>query len=187
MAGLLSPMLKRKRFAMVAPYIQGDVLDVGCGPTTTLACGGGRITSYTGIEQHVSRIAQLSRDFPEHTFLKKDLDEDALDLPQQFDTILLVAVIEHIYNQKHLMRELVSVLKPSGRIVITTPTPFGNDIVHRWGAAIGLFSTSARDDHIVVYNRKRFEILARDHGLAIERYRRFQFGCNQLVVLRKQA
>lgn len=185
MAGLLSPMLKRQRFAMVAPYVRGDVLDVGCGPSAMLTLGGGAITSYTGVEQNTGRVQKLRRDFPQYTFLERDLDDQPLGLDRQFDTILLVAVIEHIYNQKHLMRELVGVLKPEGRIVITTPTPFGNDVVHRLGATLGLFAKSARDDHIVIYNRKRFEIVAQDFQLSIERYQRFQFGCNQLVVFRR--
>lgn len=169
---------------MVMPYIKGDVLDVGCGPTTTLRTGGEAIRSYTGIEYHAGRIAQLEQDFPQHTFLRRDLDSDAIGIERQFDAILLVAVIEHIYNQKHLMQQLGPLLKPEGRIVITTPTPFGNDVVHRIGAMIGLFSKCAMEDHVVIYNKKRFEILARDLGLEIETYRRFQFGCNQLVVLR---
>lgn len=185
MAGLLSPMLKRKRLAMVAPYLRGDVLDVGCGPTTTLALAKPEVRSYTGIEQFQARVEQLRRQFPEHQFVARDLDEDRLGLGRQFDVVLLVAVIEHIYNQKHLMKELFAALRPGGRIVLTTPTPFGNDIVHRFGAGIGLFSKSARDDHIVVYNRKRFDIVARDFGMEIERYARFQCGCNQLAVFRK--
>ena len=55
--------------------------------------------------------------------------------------------------------------------------------MHRTGARLGLFSKVAADDHIVIYNKKRFQILASDFGLSIERYERFQFGCNQLVIL----
>ena len=57
--------------------------------------------------------------------------------------------------------------------------------MHRAGARLGLFSKAAMDGHIVIYNRKRFAILAKEFGVEIERYKRFQFGCNQLVVLKK--
>ncbi len=70
------------------------------------------------------------------------------------------------------------------RLLVTTPTPFGNDIVHRLGAAIGLFAKAAADDHIVIYNRQRFEILAKEFDLKLERYESFGFGCNQLAILR---
>jgi len=55
--------------------------------------------------------------------------------------------------------------------------------LHRLGAAIGLFAKSAVDDHIVIYNRHRFTILADEVGFEVERYESFQFGCNQFVVL----
>ena len=76
-------------------------------------------------------------------------------------------------------------MKPGGRLVITTPTNFGNDVVHRAGSLIGLFSKVARDDHISIFNRKRFEVFANECGLEVELYRFFQFGCNQLVILQK--
>jgi len=183
--GLLTNRLKRRRFRMVAPYIRGDVLDVGCGPAEALTGSADKITSYVGIEFSQNRVNRNAKQFPQYTFLRKDLDEDALDLGRSFDVILLIAVIEHIYNQKHLMKQLVALLKPAGRIIITTPTPFGNDIVHRWGAGLGLFSKEAADDHVVIYNRRRLEKLARDFGLRLHTYRRFQWGCNQLAVLER--
>lgn len=182
--GLLTARIKCNRMRMAAPYMQGDVLDIGCGGAEALAYGGPGMSSYTGIDIPEGHVARLGRDFPDHSFFCRNLDEDRFDLPRQYDAALLLAVIEHVYNQKHLIQEILRALKPGGRIVITTPTPFGNDVVHRWGVPLGLFCRTAYDDHIVIYNRKRFTILARDFGLNIERYQRFQFGCNQLAVLR---
>ena len=182
--GLLTERIKRQRMLMAAPYLQGDVLDIGCGAAEALDYAGPAMTSYTGIDVPEGHVARLGRDFPRHDFVCRNLDEDRFDLPRRYDVALLLAVIEHIYNQKHLMKEILGALKPGGRIVITTPTPFGNDVVHRWGAPLGLFCQSAFDDHIVIYNRKRFAILARDFSLELERYQHFQFGCNQLAVLR---
>lgn len=58
-------------------------------------------------------------------------------------------------------------------------------MVHRIGARLGLFAASAMNDHVVVDNRHRFEILVRDMELEIAHYDRFQFGCNQFVVLQR--
>lgn len=183
--GLLSNVIKRQRMRMVAPYVHGDVLDVGCGPALVLEACRDRVASYTGIEHTDARVAALRRRFPDHTFLRSDLDADTLAPGRQFDVILLVAVIEHVYNQKHLLQQLVPLLTPEGRLVITTPTPFGNDVVHRIGAALGLFSKDAAHDHVVIYNKRRLVLLAREFGLVVEHYRRFQCGCNQLAVLRR--
>lgn len=74
-----------------------------------------------------------------------------------------------------------------GKIIITTPTPFGNDWVLKYGSALGLFSSQAgHGDHIVVYNKDRFRVLANELGLKIEKYKTFELRCNQLVVLSKK-
>lgn len=185
--GLLSNFIKRQRIAMAAPYVQGDVLELGCGPAVALDLWRDRIASYTGVDYRKDLVAANQRRYPQHTFHARDLDDEPLDLHAQFDTVLMLALVEHVYNQKHLMRQVAMHLKPTGRVVITTPTPFGNDLVHHIGARLGLFSQGAADDHVVIYNRRRFQILAKDIGLDIERYTTFQLGCNQLVILRKIA
>ena len=73
---------------------------------------------------------------------RRNLGKDPLDLDRKFDVVLMVALIEQIIDH----------LKPGGKIVITTPTMFGNDIVHRIGAKFGLFSKSAVDDYVVTIN-----------------------------------
>ena len=180
---LLSKMLADWRHSMIAPYIKGDVLDIACGDSIVLQKFAEHIDSYCGVEFHLKGFEKLSEDFPEVLFLKKDLDKELLNIETRFDVILMIAIIEHIWNQKFLFDQLVSLLKPDGKIVITTPTPFGNDVVHTAGAKVGFFAKSAVNDHIVIYNRKRFEILAHEFGLTILKYKRFQLYSNQLVVL----
>jgi SAM-dependent methyltransferase len=181
---LLSAWLRKKRFSRVRPYITGDVLDLGCGPAEIVRGGLSLpIDRYFGVDCCAEIVERNRSDLPQHQFAVRDMDEGRLDFDARFDSILMVALVEHIYNQKHLFKEARSLLKPHGRIIITTPTPLGNDLVHRVGASIGLFAKSAADDHIVIYNRKRFVTLTRDLDLRIEAYRTFQLGCNQLVVL----
>ncbi len=181
----LSRMLAHWRHEMIRPYIHGDVLDLGCGNPVILEKFADSMDSYCGVEQSAKWVESISARFPNARMYQRDLDRDALDLGRRFDVVLMIALIEHIWNQRFLFEGVIDCLKPGGRIVITTPTPFGNDIVHRLGAKLGLFARSAVDDHIVIYNRLRFDNLAREFGLKLENYRRFQFFCNQLGVLRK--
>lgn len=184
---ILSPFLRELRLRAAGDYVHGDVLDLGCGTAEILERYRGQLASYTGTERSQRHVDALRVLYPDQTFTRCDLDEDPLWVEgRQFDVILALAVIEHIYNQKHFMKEIIKVLKPEGRLVMTTPTPFGNDIVHRFGAWLGLFSREAAQDHVTVFNRRRFAILAREFGLEIEHYKRFEFGCNQLVVMRRR-
>jgi hypothetical protein len=102
-----------------------------------------------------------------------------------FALFLRCAVIEHIFNLKHLGHGLALALRPGGRVILTTPTPFGNDVVHNLGAKLGLFSQVAVDDHIVIFNRKRLQIFAGEAGLVLAAHKLFQLGCNQFAILEK--
>ena len=183
---LLTNYLIRARMDRIAPHVRGEVLDLGCGGAEVLDCFGDRITSYCGVEHSRDAVDKLRLVHPAATFVARNLDEDELDLGRKFDVVLMVALIEHLFNQKHVMDQVAGALKPTGTVVITTPTPFGNDIVHRLGAACGLFAKAAVDDHIVIYNKLRMKLLAKETGLRLTSYRTFQLGCNQFATLSGQ-
>ena len=179
---LFSNYMTRIRLNKALPYVKGSVLDLGCGDARVLEYLANKIELYYGIEHTQQWIDKLKKRYPKNNFLCLDLDEDGLDIDTKFDTVLLLAIIEHIYNQKHLAKEILKKLKPDGKIIITTPTPFG-DWIHRMGSKFGLFAKSADDHHPVIYNKHRFGVLAKHFNLKIEKYKLFEFGCNQLVIL----
>jgi 2-polyprenyl-3-methyl-5-hydroxy-6-metoxy-1,4-benzoquinol methylase len=180
---LLTKHLIRARMQRIAPYVAGDVLDLGCGGAEVLKHFGHKIDTYCGIEYSESAVDALRAAYPQASFLARNLDRDELALGKQYDCVLMVALIEHLFNQQHVMSQVAAALKPNGKVVLTTPTPFGNDVVHRLGARLGLFSKAAVDDHIVIYNQHRLKLMARETGLRLSAYRRFQLGCNQFAVL----
>ena len=170
----LTVFVAGQRYAQVASYIHGDVLDLGCGYARVLRDPNAQIASYTGVDLARERIDWLKENYPGATFLYRDIDNEPLEIEQKFDCVLMVAIIEHLFNQKFVMENVAKVLKPGGIVVVTTPTPFGNDIVHRLGASFGLFSQEAADEHIVIYNRHRFEILANKIGFNLVHHHYFQ-------------
>lgn len=182
---LLSKFIAKQRYTKIAPYIKGDVLDLGCGNAQVLGSYGLKISSYCGIERSAQQIEKLKQKYPGASFFQRDLDCDRFEINRKFDCVLMIALIEHLFNQKIIMDEIVQVLRPGGIVIITTPTPFGNDVVHRLGSAIGLFAKSAVDDHIVIYNRHRFKILANEIGLKLKHHKYFQVYCNQMAILEK--
>lgn len=171
------------RYAMVRPYVRGEVCELGCDVARVLREDRGQLSGYCGLDVRADVVGKLSVEFPKARFLVRDFDRDRLDAGGPFDTILMVAVLEHLWNVRFVFEQIVASLKPGGLVVITTPTPFGNDVVYRYGTRIGLFEESAIDGHVTVLNRHRFGIIAREFGLSIKRYAHFQLFCNQLVVL----
>lgn len=180
---LLTKLIANQRYVKIASHIKGDVLDLGCGGAQVLENYSSRISSYYGIERSVQQVKKLKQKHPGAFFVQRDLDCDRFEINKKFDCVLMIALIEHLFNQKFVMDEIVQVLKPGGIVVITTPTPIGNDVVHRLGAAFGLFAKAAVDDHIVIYNRHRFKILSNEIGLKLKYHRYFQIYCNQIAIL----
>lgn len=175
-SGLLSPWLRKKRIKKCVSIIQGKVLDYGCG---------------TG------SLAEICR---HEAYLGFDIDKEALEVAgtrhqrfhftseipenEHFDTIVSLAVIEHIADQVALLSKFKRMLAPDGRIVLTTPHPSG-ERMHTLGSKIGLFSAHASREHERLIDLECMEELATRVGLFIEIYERFLFGVNQMFVLKK--
>ncbi|MFH1091929.1 MAG: methyltransferase type 11, partial [Pseudomonadota bacterium] len=81
---------------------------------------------------------------------------------------------------------LYSNLSPGGRIIITTPHPFGGFVLDL-GARLRLFSRQAQDEHERLYDREAIEKLAGGTNLVLEIYKRFLFGFNQLFILARRS
>ena len=58
---------------------------------------------------------------------------------------------------------------------------------HDLGAAIGVFSRDASEEHEKLLGRRDLEMVARSAGLLQVKYRRFLGGANQLVVWQRDA
>jgi len=174
--GLLSPFLRARRMAAARRYLIGRVLDVGCGSGAMAAFVPPE--RYIGVEQDEQSLSLARARFPKHRFQAAlPSDESA------FDTVASLAVIEHVQDPARFLRELADRLKKSShsKIICTTPHPSA-DWMHSVGAAVGLFSRHANDEHEELLDRRRLEDVARQVGLRLCEYRRFLLGVNQLAV-----
>jgi 2-polyprenyl-3-methyl-5-hydroxy-6-metoxy-1,4-benzoquinol methylase len=183
MASLLTPFLLRQRLAAVKPYLRGAVLDLGCGGGELVACLRPDQT-YTGVDWRAETVRQLQARYPAHMFHRRDFDTEPLALAERFDTVVLLAVIEHLRQPEHLFGQLAQVMTADGRAVMTSPSGWGNGL-HAVGARLGLFSRAAADEHHIIFSRERLSRMVEPHGLALAGYRRFLLGGNQLFVCRR--
>ena len=175
--GLLSRYFQDLRNRESVKFLHGKrVLDVGCnnGYLRTLLS---KEIEYVGIDIH--RLPGI--DF---TFYERSVHDDLSDLGK-FDTIFMLATIEHLENYHATIAHLVSSLSEGGRIILTTPTPFG-DSMHHWGAKIGLTSMMAADDHEKIFNLQELRQLLTESGLEVVAAHHFFLGMNQLVVGQKK-
>ena len=181
---LLTNYLRRRRYAIVEPFLRGEVLDIGCGNAAT-ALPLGSVQHYVGIDYHPILVARQREQFPQHEFHVCDVDREPLPIDgQHFDTVLMIAIIEHLAHPGRLLGQVAGHLRPGGRLVITTPTPWGERL-HRLGARVGLFHPHAAAEHKHAYNRRQLEALLAAHGFQAVLYQTFELGGNQLVVGRR--
>ncbi len=178
--GMLSPFLRRHRVNAVKRYLKGNILDVGCG--TGILAGEVSPDHYLGVERDPFSIEIAISKFNEHKFQTIWPDDK-----QKFDTVVALAVIEHVKCPKQFLGELAEQLKPdeSARVVITTPSP-SMDWIHDLGASVGLFSKHANQEHEKLLDRGTLESAGEKVGLHLRMYRRFLFGANQIAVFERK-
>jgi 2-polyprenyl-3-methyl-5-hydroxy-6-metoxy-1,4-benzoquinol methylase len=177
--GLLSSWLRKKRFEAVRPCLQGKILDVGCGVGALSELVSQDLYFGVDIDEESLKTARIK--YPQYRFEKKYPEN------LQFDTAVLVAIIEHIKTKHSFLERLVSMLAPNGRIVMTTPHP-STEKVYSLGAKIGLFSSAANQEHdqLLDYNSIEKILSQTQTSLFISEYRRFLFGANQLFILMRK-
>jgi SAM-dependent methyltransferase len=97
-----------------ANEIKGRILDVGCGekPYSNLFAA----TEYIGID--------IEHSGHDHKHSNIDIFYNGIQIPfedNSFDSIVCFEVLEHVFEPEKIILEMYRVLKPGGKIMITTP------------------------------------------------------------------
>lgn len=175
--GVLSGYLRRKRFEMVKPFLTKKILDIGCG--SGMLAGLISCENYLGLEVDDEVLDCAKNNFPNHNFVST-LD----NCDEKFDTIVMLAVIEHVNKPENFLKDISNYLNasnPEARIVLTTPHPY-SEWIHDLGSSIGLFSAHANEEHETLLNRKALEKIGTMSNLKLTTYKRFLFGVNQMAI-----
>lgn len=173
-AGLLTGFLAAQRYKVARPHLRGKVLDFGCANgLLTQWC---KPDAYLGVDIDAASIDIARRERPGFRF------ETELPAGEQFDTIVALALIEHVKDPSGLLATLRPLLSSAGAMVITTPHP-RMEWAHTVGAKVHLFSHEAHEEHEDLINLELMKKVAADAGLAVTHYQRFLFGANQLFLI----
>ena len=126
MNGMLLEHIARYYFAI--PYIKGRVLDIACG--TGYGCHmvakdrKREVHEIIGVDVDQETILYANREYNHQKVTY--IQGDALDpeLPKKlglFDTILSFETIEHVQDDQLFMDNLYRMLKPGGRLILSSP------------------------------------------------------------------
>lgn len=124
------------RYRFAEPFVRGAAaLDAGCGcgyGTHHLATSGAM--RVTGIDVAAEAIDYARQHYSAANLDYRTMDATALDFPAEtFDAVVCLEVFEHVPDQHALLAEARRVLKPGGKIIVSTPngrifSPKGNPI-----------------------------------------------------------
>ncbi|UFH53641.1 class I SAM-dependent methyltransferase [Spirosoma sp. KNUC1025] len=117
-----NPVHQRLLFPYVeaATMVSGNVLEIGCGWGRGLELLTKAADHYTGIDKNQELIAALGKAYPDATFIAANIPPLRGLADNTFDYIVTFQVIEHIENDDLFIKEAYRVLKPGGKLLLTT-------------------------------------------------------------------
>jgi len=162
------------RTDVILRWVKGpSVLDVGCtGHAVEIGSSKwlhGRLRekfpSVVGIDISAENIDALKR----HGFTDLHVQSaESFELAEKFDTIVAGELIEHLANPGHFLRQALTHLKPTGRLVLTTPNPFSLfDITY---ALLKFPKTCQNPQHTCWFCPQTMRELVERSGLKVEHF-----------------
>jgi SAM-dependent methyltransferase len=146
----------------------GDVLEVGAGDgrlARSLCAAGLRFDRYTASELSSARLAGLRQrlgDDPRFQVMGRDLEDPPADLEARYDAVLMVALIEHLFDPLRAMRAVRRMLRPGGLVYVDTPNVA--KYTRRLKLLAGRFpSTASRDEGLVTYDGRPVDLHDEGH------------------------
>ena len=167
-------VLLDKRIRTVLPHISGNLLDIGCG-TNEL------VKNYTGEGVGVDVYQWGNVDI-----VVKDTSKLPFD-KQTFDSITIIAALNHIPNRKEVLIEAKRVLKEDGNLIITMIPPKISRIWHGirkpWDADQS--ERGMKEGEVYGMSENDLENLLSDTGFEVKIKKKFMLGINNLTIATK--
>ena len=130
-----------------------DVLDLGCGyHAGYLKALHTRLRSGTGIDYRVSEEVQK---IPRLRFVQDSI-ESALPrvADEQFDLVLFISVLEHVWDPLSCLHECHRVLREGGLLMVNVPTWFAKPVLEFSAFRLGTSPRIEMEDHKMYYDKR---------------------------------
>jgi ubiquinone/menaquinone biosynthesis C-methylase UbiE len=114
------------------------------------------------------------------------LDNKLPFIDNSFQVVTMLAVLEHIENEREILTEILRVLAPNGKLIITVPSILSQPILEFFAYRLKIISEDEIKDHKRYYDRKRLKkILIQDIGFRKFEHHYFQLGMNNFCTVLK--
>ena len=103
-----------------AKMVSGNLLEIGVGTGRGVAVLAPSVSHFTGVDKNEPLMTKLSADYPNFKFIDMFLPPLKGLADNIFDYIVTFQVIEHIEDDNEFIKEAHRVLKPGGKLILTT-------------------------------------------------------------------
>lgn len=143
---LLDLIIKKLRFGEIFKEIPENsfLVDLGCGFNGDfLKTISPKIKKGIGFDLSVSH-----KKLPPNIQLKSfNLSQKLPISSQTVEIVTILAVIEHVHNPQQLLEEAYRILKPTGKLIITTPSTYSKPLLEFLAFKLGVISKEEIMDH----------------------------------------
>lgn len=159
------------RISKVLPFIQGRLLDIGCGYNNVVNQYGEGIGADIYPWEGINILLDKSLKLP---FKSK-----------VFDTVTIIAALNHIPNRLEAIKEVNRVLRNEGKLIITMIGPLTGKIIH------GLFNKDERTrgglsaGELPGMDKEVIENVFSEGNFFIDKEIPFEFGLNRVYIAKK--
>ncbi len=164
-----------------------NVLDLGCGyQATLLRALLPHLTSGLGIDV---RISPEIKQAPKLSFIESTIEAALPELEEdRFDLILLISVLEHLWEPLPILEHCRRVLQPGGMLFVNVPTWRGKFFLEFSAFRLGTSPALEMDDHKMYYDRRDLWPLLVRAGFKPSRIKLkyHKFGLNLFAVIHKE-
>ena len=179
---------RARRILAAVPSSAAVVADLGSGHDYRLLrylCDVGKITRGVAVDITLEH----GNPTPCVQLIEGDLGKPLQIPSESADVVLSVAVLEHLDDPQLHLREAHRVLRPLGRLLLTSPSPRSQPLLEFLAFRLHIIDEHEIRDHRRYYGEADIRRLLADAGFDSTsiRYRRFLFGLNQFCSVMKAA
>ncbi|MDB5295878.1 MAG: Methyltransferase type 11, partial [Phycisphaerales bacterium] len=173
--------------AVVRRYPAPRLLDVGCGFEATLLRGlAPRLGAGVGVDVRVGDAAKATPNLTFHEAPAESVLGTLADTT--FDVVLLVSVLEHLWDPQAALAGCHRLLRPGGSLVVNVPNWLGKRALEFSAFRLGTSPAAEMDDHKMYYAKRDLWPLLVRAGFRPSRIRMryHKLGLNLLAVGSRQ-
>lgn len=175
---ILEPVFRMLRTGKVRKHLRNDmtVCDIGCGDGSFLCAISPYISQGYGFDKKAKE-----RSFDNIVIKKARIDKKVPLDSDTMDCVSMMAVLEHLEDPAKVLQECHRILKPGGRILLTTPSPPAKPILEFLSYRLNIVNPEEIRDHKRYFSKRDLRDVLDQSRFREINVRTFEVGLNNFA------